>query len=65
MINRLQVLVARRSELAAAIFVIASVALPFQSNAAVVQVAGSQPTSQSHVAGVNGDPLPGIMHHYP
>ena len=65
MIDRLQGLVARRFGLVAAVFVVASVALPFQSNAAVVQIAGNQPTSQSHVASMDSDPLPGIMHHYP
>ncbi len=65
MVDRSQGLIARHSGLAVAFFVIASVALPFQSNAAAVQVAGNQPTSQSHVASMDSDPLPGIMHHYP
>ena len=73
MVIRSQGFISRRSGLALASFVIASVALPFQSNAAVPQVAGSagltssstQPTSQSRVAGLDGNPLPGVVHHYP
>ncbi len=73
MVIRSQGFISRRSGLALASLVIASVAIPFQSNAAVPQLAGNavltsssaEPSSQSRVAGLDGDTLPGVMHHYP
>ena len=73
MITRLHGLLPSRSGLAVAAFVVGSLAFAAQSSAATLRIAcgaaptstSTQPNDQSRVTGLDGNPLPGVLHHYP